>query len=90
MATVRASLKAAKAAIDDRRYEDALTQVEQVLSLEPHNYHANVFRGLALDKLNQTDDALRAYRTATNAKGADPLAWQGLIGLLERQGHKKG
>ena len=42
MATVRASLKAAKAAIDDRRYEDALTQVEQVLSLEPHNYHACV------------------------------------------------
>ena len=42
MASVRASLKAAKVAIDDRRYEDALTQVEQVLSLEPNNYHACV------------------------------------------------
>lgn len=50
---------------------------------------SNVFRGLALDKLNQLDDSVRAYRAATNIKENDPLAWQGLISLLERQGQQK-
>ncbi len=40
MASWKAALKATKVAIDEHRYEDALTQSEKVLISEPHNYHA--------------------------------------------------
>jgi superkiller protein 3 len=44
---------------------------------------------LALDKLNRQDDAVRAYQTAIGIKATEPLAWQGLMSLYERQGERK-
>lgn len=49
----------------------------------------NVFLGLALDKLNQTQEAEKAYFAATRVKQGDKTAWQGLISLYERQGGQK-
>lgn len=49
----------------------------------------NVFLGLALDKLNNNDDAEKAYLAATRAKEGDKTAWQGLVGLYEKQGADK-
>ncbi|KAI9823501.1 MAG: Superkiller protein 3 [Phylliscum demangeonii] len=86
MSTVKAALKAAKAAIDSLKYEDAVIQAEKVLAAEPDNYHANVFLGLALDKLDRPDEAARAYHAATKNRRKEPLAWQGLLNLLEKQG----
>lgn len=51
--------------------------------------HSNVFMGLALDKVHQPDDSIRAYQVAVNARRAEPLAWQGLLGLYERQDQQK-
>lgn len=49
----------------------------------------NVFLGLAQDKLNNNDDAEKAYLAAIRAKDNDRTAWQGLINLYEKQGENK-
>ncbi|KAI9791465.1 MAG: Superkiller protein 3 [Peltula sp. TS41687] len=89
MSNVKAALKAAKSAIDGQRYQEAVTQAEKVLSLDPQSYHANVFLGLAFDKLERYDESAEAYIRATKSKTAEPLAWQGLVSLYEKQGQKK-
>jgi superkiller protein 3 len=44
-----------------------------------------VFLGLALDKQDKNDEAEKAYNVAATIKANDPLAWQGLITLYEKQ-----
>ena len=39
MAGNRIALKAAKAALDGRKYEEAISQAEKVLEVDPGNYH---------------------------------------------------
>jgi superkiller protein 3 len=51
--------------------------------------YSNVFLGLAYDKLGKSEDAEKAYLTATRVKKDDKTAWQGLITLYEKQGSKK-
>ena len=50
---------------------------------------SNVFLGLALDKENENDESEKAYNVAARAKASDPLVWQGLITLYEKQAHRK-
>lgn len=50
---------------------------------------SNVFLGLALDKENQNDESEKAYNLAARTKASDPLVWQGLITLYEKQGSRK-
>ena len=38
----KASLKAAKAALDAHKYEDAAQEAGKVLASDPHHYHAYV------------------------------------------------
>ena len=45
----------------------------------------NVFLGLALEKQSLNDDSEKAYRSATESKPTEALAWQGLISLYEKQ-----
>ena len=48
-----------------------------------------MFLGLAYEKLNKYDEAEMVYYTAANSKPTDPLAWQGLIALFEKQAGKR-
>lgn len=50
---------------------------------------SNVFLGLALEKQNKHDESERAYNTAAKIKANDPLVWQGLITLYEKQADQK-
>ena len=50
---------------------------------------SNVFLGLALDKENENDESEKAYNVAARAKAGDPLVWQGLITLYEKQVDRK-
>ncbi|KAI9758533.1 MAG: hypothetical protein M4579_003025 [Chaenotheca gracillima] len=88
MSSTKAALKAAKAAIDAHQYSEAITQAKIVLASDSQNYHANVFLGLASDKRNEYDEAIGAYEAAIKAKKTDPLAYQGLLSLYEKQGSK--
>ncbi|KAI9787609.1 MAG: Superkiller protein 3 [Geoglossum umbratile] len=89
MSSTKAALKAAKAALDASKFDVAVAQSEKVLVADPQNYHANVFLGLARDKLGRYDEAAESYNAATRIKGNDTLAWQGLISLFEKQDSRK-
>ena len=48
-----------------------------------------MFLGLACDKQDKNDEAERVYNVAAAIKPNDPLVWQGLITLYEKQAGKK-
>ena len=50
---------------------------------------SNVFLGLAFEKLNKYDEAEKVYYVAADSKPKDPLSWQGLITLFEKQASKR-
>lgn len=87
MASIKASLKAINDAIRQQKWDESLAQTENLISKDPKNYQAYVFRAFALDKTNQADLAEAAYQTATQLR-PDPQAWQGLVKLYEKQGSK--
>ena len=89
MSGVKVGLKAAKAALDAHKYSTAIEEADRVLHSDPKNYHAQVFRGLALEKQNDYDASETAYMAATKIKEKDLLAWQGLVSLFEKQAGKK-
>jgi len=89
MSSTKAALKAAKAALDAHKYEDAIEQTKKVLAADPKSYNANVFLGLAYDKQGQDEASEIAYKAAAKSKDKDPLAWQGLVTLYEKQAGKK-
>ncbi|KAI1504079.1 tetratricopeptide [Biscogniauxia marginata] len=85
MASIKASLKAINDAIRQQKWDEALTQAENVIDRDPKNYQAYVFKAFALDKKSQPDLAEAAYKRATEIR-SDAQAWQGLIKLYEKQG----
>ncbi|KAI9927714.1 hypothetical protein ASPWEDRAFT_52295 [Aspergillus wentii DTO 134E9] len=85
----KSALKAVRAALDSKDFELAAEKAGSLVQQEPQNYHANVFLGLALDKLNKHGDAEKAYLAAARVKESDRTAWQGLISLYEKQGGQK-
>ena len=89
MSATKSALKAAKAALDAHNYEDAIEQAKSVLAADPRNYNANVFLGLAYEKQDQYEASEKAYRAALKLKDKDPLAWQGLVTLYEKQADTK-
>ncbi|PLB52740.1 putative translation repressor/antiviral protein Ski3 [Aspergillus steynii IBT 23096] len=85
----KAALKAVRTALDSKDFQQAAEKAKDLVQQEPQNYHANVFLGLALDRLNQTQDAEKAYLAATRVKEGEKTAWQGLISVYEKQGSLK-
>ncbi|KAL3482453.1 hypothetical protein BJX99DRAFT_217085 [Aspergillus californicus] len=85
----KSALKEVRTALDSKDFELAADKAKNLVKEQPKNYHANVFLGLANDKLNNYQEAERAYIAATRIKADDKPAWQGLIGLYEKQGNQK-
>lgn len=85
----KAALKAAKAAIDSKKWDEAKEHANAVLEKDARNYFAKLFLGRANDGLGKPDDAAQAYIDATKLKPDDPQAWLGLRGLYEKQGPAK-
>ncbi|KAF2459503.1 hypothetical protein BDY21DRAFT_338409 [Lineolata rhizophorae] len=86
--SVKASLKAAKAALDAKNYDETISQAEKVLTADAENYFACLFLGRALDQKGRQDEAANAYERATKIKPDDDQAWQGLRSVYEKQGAK--
>lgn len=68
------------------RWSDALETADAVLAFDKTNYHALVFRGLSLLRMENERDAESAYRAAADADPTQLLAWQGLDRLYQKQG----
>jgi tetratricopeptide (TPR) repeat protein len=87
--SAKTALKAAKSAIDAKKWDEAREQAEAALEKDPSNYFAKLFLGRANDGLSRFDDAANAYRDATKLKPDDAQAWLGLRGLYEGLGPSK-
>ncbi|KAL4870777.1 hypothetical protein BDV12DRAFT_43928 [Aspergillus spectabilis] len=85
----KSALKEIRTALDSKNFELAADKAKALVKEQPKNYHANVFLGLAHDKLNNYNEAEKAYLAATRIKSDDKTGWQGLISLYEKQGNQK-
>ncbi|MFT7813636.1 tetratricopeptide repeat protein 37 isoform X1 [Arapaima gigas] len=81
---VKSALKNAREAIKNKDYKEVLRHCKAVLKLEKNNYNAWVFIGVAACELEQPDQAQSAYRKAIELESEQPLAWQGLANLYEK------
>ncbi|PGH11688.1 hypothetical protein AJ79_04711 [Helicocarpus griseus UAMH5409] len=86
--SAKAALKGIRTCLDSGDFEQAAGKARELCDQDPQNYHANVFLGLALFKLNNIEGAEASYRKATTIKDDDRTAWQGLVSLYEKQGGK--
>ncbi|KAI9697842.1 MAG: Superkiller protein 3 [Bogoriella megaspora] len=89
MSGSKAALKAAKAALDAGKYDEAVTQAQVALASDSDNYFAKLFLGRALDKKGNSEEAVKTYESATKIKPNDDQAWLGLRTLYEGQGSRK-
>ncbi|KAF2797251.1 hypothetical protein K505DRAFT_405907 [Melanomma pulvis-pyrius CBS 109.77] len=87
--STKAALKAAKTAIETKKWDVAKEQADVVLEKDPQNYWANLFLGRALEGLGQFDDAAKGYTDATKIKPDEANAWLGLRALYEKQAAAK-
>ena len=83
---IKNSLKAARESLVKKEYNKALDLARKVLTFEPQNYNALVFAGLSLLNLSQFAESEKAYKEAISLNRTNPLAWQGVINLFEKQG----
>ncbi|KAF7198118.1 Superkiller protein 3 [Pseudocercospora fuligena] len=84
--STKAALKAAKTALDNKQYDQAIEQANSVLSSDPSNHFAKLFLARALELQKKYDEAAKHYRSAADAKPDDSQAWQGLLSVYEAQG----
>jgi len=89
-AQIKSNLRAARDSIKTKDYAKALDLANKVLTFEPGNYTAHVFAGTSLFNLSQLAESERSYREAVSLNSTNPLAWQGLIKLYERQANLSG
>ena len=63
--STKAALKAAKAALDAKKYDDVITQANTVLADDSKNYFATIFLGRAFEKKGNVEESVKAYNAAT-------------------------
>uniref|UniRef100_A0A3Q2QUL0 SKI3 subunit of superkiller complex n=1 Tax=Fundulus heteroclitus TaxID=8078 RepID=A0A3Q2QUL0_FUNHE len=80
---VKAALKSAREAINNKEFKEVLKHCKAVLKLEKNNYNAWVFIGKAASELEQPDQSQAAYKKAAELEPEQLLAWQGLANLYE-------
>ncbi|XP_055874018.1 tetratricopeptide repeat protein 37-like [Biomphalaria glabrata] len=81
---IKACLKKARDALREKDFKEALKQSKAVLGVDKDNYNALVFIGLAAEGLNQPDQALKAFRRASEKDPDQLLAWQGLSSFFDK------
>lgn len=79
MATIKQSLKAAKAAIERNEPELVLEYAEDVLELDTNNFFAYIFQGKSYQLLNDLDKAKVSFAKATTIEPENSLGWKGAI-----------
>ncbi|KAF2122097.1 hypothetical protein BDV96DRAFT_483261 [Lophiotrema nucula] len=87
--STKAALKAAKQAIDAKKWDEAVEQANAVLEKDPKNYFAKLFLGRAFDGLGRVAESATAYEDATKIKPEEAQAWLGLRGLYEKRKGEK-
>lgn len=89
---IKSHLKAARAFIDAKRYEEAIEkcqvvlnyfviiifhhQSQMVFAIDASNYQAHVFAGLAALQLGKQQEAKQHYKSAITISPEEQLAWK--------------
>ncbi|XP_064609375.1 tetratricopeptide repeat protein 37-like [Liolophura sinensis] len=81
---IKSTLKAAREAIRQKDFKEALRNCKAVLKADKDNYNALVFIGVAAEGLEQPDQAIKAFEKATEISPEQILAWQGLCSFYEK------
>ncbi|RUS81604.1 hypothetical protein EGW08_010617 [Elysia chlorotica] len=81
---IKTCLKAAREFIRNKEFKDAAKQCKAVLAVDPNNYNALVFLGVTAEGLENKEQALKAYKKATQGQPDQLLAWQGISSMLEK------
>lgn len=76
---MKSLLSAARRALDESDFSTALEKCNQVIDLEPTNYHAHLFKGFVFSKTGNLSDAIVEFEIAVSINPESPLAYQGLI-----------
>ncbi|XP_065910597.1 superkiller complex protein 3-like [Dysidea avara] len=81
---IKAHLKAARAFIDTKKYEEATEKCQMVFALDANNYQAHVFAGLATLQSGKQQEAKQHYQSAITIAPQEQLAWKGLANLYSK------
>jgi len=84
----KAILKEAREFIKAKDFKAALKEVKKVLNKDKNNYMGLVFCGLCLSELDQPDQAIQAYKRATDSAPDQATAWEGLTKLYDKYSEK--
>ncbi|KAJ5725876.1 TPR-like protein [Penicillium malachiteum] len=87
--STKAAVKQIRGAIDGKDFVLAVEKAQALLIKDPDNYVANLYLGVATDRLNKLEESEAAYLAATRIKPTERTPWQGLIVLYEKQGNQK-
>ena len=85
MVSVKQLLKQARAALDAKDYKKAMSLARDVLRADIHNYHAHIFIGVGANALDDPTHALESYEKAIESKPESPLAYKGIIEVLNKR-----
>ena len=78
-------LKQCREYILQEDWESALSKANSILEFHATNYHALVFKGLALLHMKKNVESEKTYIQACKLDPNAPLAWQGLEKSYEMQ-----
>ena len=78
---IRRHFTAARRLFVEKRYEEALKELQELLTLDPENHVAHYAMGMALKELERFKEAVEAFKKATGLRPGDanPYAQMGFI-----------
>ncbi|PIK51116.1 putative tetratricopeptide repeat protein 37-like [Apostichopus japonicus] len=80
----KTALKAAKEAIKNKEYKEAIKHCKIVFKEDKASYNALVFVGVAASEMGQLEQGVAAYKKAIDVEPEQELAWQGLCSVYEK------
>ncbi|KAL7645632.1 UNVERIFIED_CONTAM: hypothetical protein RMT77_004018 [Armadillidium vulgare] len=87
MSDLKSCLKEAKNAIKDKDYESAVIHCKEALKIDRKCYQALAMFGRACLEQKRFGDSKKALLLATQIDPENPIAWQGLSSLHEKNEH---
>ena len=78
-------MKEAREHIDKKDFKTALKCCKRALNVDKKNYMGLVFYGLCSTEVEQYDQALQAYKKATEVMPDQLTAWQGISSFYEKK-----
>ena len=83
---LKAALKLAREGVKTKNYAQVNRVALEILTADPKNYHGLVFLGISLPEVDSSaiKKAVEAFKEAAEVGPDQPLAWQGLATLYEK------